>query len=194
MNETAKATSRRQRDPFYATVFRGDAIDIGCGPDPLRADAFPDLASVTPWDIGHGDAQFLAGIQDASFDTVYSSHCLEHMRDVAEAARNWMRVLKPGGHAIIAVPDEDMYESAAGCLIWPSRYNPDHKWTFRLDGQKTHTATINLADLFAEYSILRAERITEHYDPNRTDDQTLGRAECAIEIVVRKSNGGADLL
>src|SRR3546814_12230808 len=46
----------------------------------------------------------------------------------SEGLRNWFRILKPGGHLIVTVPDEDLYEQG----IFPSAYNPDHKWTFTI--------------------------------------------------------------
>lgn len=40
----------------------------------------------------------------ASFDVVYASHSLEHALDPAKAAREWTRVLRPGGTIVIEVP------------------------------------------------------------------------------------------
>jgi SAM-dependent methyltransferase len=65
-------------------------------------------------------------ILDASYDFVYSSHCLEHMSDVHETLINWVRILRPGGILYLAVPDFILYEKG----IWPSQFNPDHKATF----------------------------------------------------------------
>lgn len=58
------------------------------------------------------------------FDVVYSSHSLEHLypHEVRTALREFFRVLRAGGHAVIMVPDlEDvkattdvLYESPAG--------------------------------------------------------------------------------
>lgn len=47
---------------------------------------------------------------DRSFDTVICSHVLEHVPDDALAMRELLRVLKPGGHAIIQVPLKDGLE------------------------------------------------------------------------------------
>ncbi len=185
-HETAKATRRRQKDPFYNDVFVGHILDIGAGNDPLAESSFPKITKVTPWDIQNGDAQYLDKLPDSFFDTVYSSHCLEHMVSPEIAVKNWLRVLKINGMILVSVPDEQMYESVYGNLIWPSRHNTDHKWTFRDDRKKTHQKSLCLSDLFLSAEILRLQRITEHYDPLRADDQTLGLAECAIEIVAKK--------
>jgi SAM-dependent methyltransferase len=100
----------------------GSGIDIGCGDDPVTTDC-------RQWDLKDGDAQVMAGVEDATFDWVYSSHCLEHMVDPRVALANWWRILKPGGHLIVMVPDEDIYEQGH----WPPIFNPDHKstWTIR---------------------------------------------------------------
>jgi hypothetical protein len=53
------------------------------------------------------DAVTLEGVEDESYEAVYSSHLLEHIEvdKAVEAVRNWMRVLKPDGRLIISVPD-----------------------------------------------------------------------------------------
>jgi ubiquinone/menaquinone biosynthesis C-methylase UbiE len=81
---------------------------------------------VLPWDKDDGDAQLLKSLENGLFDFVYSSHCLEHMRDVPEALSNWTRVLKSGGWIYVVIPDYVLYEK----MTWPSRFNPDHKQSF----------------------------------------------------------------
>jgi SAM-dependent methyltransferase len=136
MNETSKCHSRRLNSGEFDRYLRGKGIDIGAGADPLK----PPYGTVRIWDRDDGDAAELQGIDDATFDFVYSSHCLEHMVDVASSIRNWIRVLKPAGWLYIVVPDFCLYEK----LQWPSRYNGDHKATFSLDiprvktGRDTH--------------------------------------------------------
>ena len=44
------------------------------------------------------------GVADDSFDLIYCSHVLEHVRDDRAAMREMFRVLKPGGRALIMVP------------------------------------------------------------------------------------------
>lgn len=41
---------------------------------------------------------------DATFDVIYCSHVLEHVPDDRQALREFYRVLKPGGWAVILVP------------------------------------------------------------------------------------------
>jgi predicted SAM-dependent methyltransferase len=167
---------------FAERYFVGKALDIGAGPDGLsrQLGIWPLLTSVTEWDKADGDAQELKGVPDNSYDLVYSSHCLEHMRDDGAAIHRWAQVLKPGGHMVIVVPDFEMYERGE----WPSRKNPDHKHRFTF----AHCAYL-LLECVREVEEIKVERLTEHFDPSLPShvDQTQGLAECAIEIIVRKS-------
>lgn len=122
MRETSKCRQLRHARGDFQNYLRGNGIDIGCGSDCLKVDS----GSVRPWDIADGDAQHMPGVPDAHYDFVYSSHCLEHMRSVEETLANWVRILKPGGWLYLVVPDYCLYEK----MVWPSRFNTDHKQTF----------------------------------------------------------------
>ena len=52
------------------------------------------------------DAKHLHTVTDAQFDYLSAAHVLEHIDDPIEAIKNWLRVVKPGGYLIIAVPDK----------------------------------------------------------------------------------------
>ena len=119
------------------SVLQGKGIDIGCGPDPV-------LPSAMPFDKPQGDCNRIRDHVQRQFDYVYSSHCLEHMEDPPRAIADWWSLVKPGGVLFLVVPDEDLYEQG----FWPSRFNPDHKWTFTI--AKHHSwspVSINLLDL-----------------------------------------------
>lgn len=194
MWEQSKAAKRRFNDgAFHGRYFVGRGLDIGGKPDPLAqyVGVFPRMESVRTWDLDDGDAQLLAGVPDASFDFVHASHSLEHMRDVNEAIGHWIRVLKPLGHLVVTVPDEDLYEQGE----WPSRRNSDHKWTFTMaKSQSWSPCSISMVDLAARFrDALELERLVLHRDFFREElrgklaDQTLTPvAECAIEAVWRK--------
>jgi len=194
MWEQSKAAKRRFNDgAFLSRYFVGRGLDIGGKPDPLAqyAGVFPRMESVKTWDLEDGDAQLLAPVADATFDFVHASHSLEHMRDVHEAIGNWIRVLKPRGHLVVTVPDEDLYEQG----VWPSRFNPDHKWTFTLAKASSWSPkSISMVDLARHFCTqLELERMVLHRDFFREElrakvpDQTLTPvAECAIEVVWRK--------
>lgn len=192
MREASKALMRRLGDTRFATrYFVGNGIDIGCGPDPvsLYAELFPRMEQVRQWDLPDGDAQYLHGVPDASFGFVHSSHCLEHMQDPQEALRNWFRVLKPGGHLVCVVPDEDLYEQ--GCF--PSTFNSDHKWTFTLWKEQSWSGrSLNVFQLLQALGKaaqpLKAELLDAsfRYGLPRFDQTLTPVGESAIEFVVRK--------
>jgi len=51
------------------------------------------------------EAAVLQGIPDAAYDFVLSSHCLEHVANPLAALREWHRVVRPGGHLVLLLPD-----------------------------------------------------------------------------------------
>jgi SAM-dependent methyltransferase len=126
MDEARKTNSLRGEE-FIRRYFSGSVIDIGCGPDLV-------VPHAVPFDVEQGDAQWILNyFEPESFDCVHSSHCLEHMRNVESALAQWWGLVKQGGHMVIVVPDEDLYEQG----IWPSLFNPDHKATFNLGKQNS---------------------------------------------------------
>ncbi|MFO1282431.1 MAG: class I SAM-dependent methyltransferase [Burkholderiales bacterium] len=193
MHECSKAVARRLHDARFATRwFVGDGIDIGAGDDPLGGygELFPAMRTCRAWDVPDGDAQTLAGLADESFDFVHSSHCLEHMRDPREALDHWIRVVKPGGHLVIVVPDEDLYEQG----VFPSTFNADHKWTFTIAKFASWSAkSVNIVDLLGGVSDrvqpVKVELLDAAYrfvGVPRFDQTLTAVAECAIELVLRK--------
>lgn len=192
MKECSKSIHRRlQNGNFLRRYFRGDGVDIGGAPDPLflYRELFPLMGEVRCWDLADGDAQFMEGVADSTYDFVHSSHCLEHMRDPVEALDNWLRVLKPRGHLVVTVPDEDMYEQG----VFPSAFNRDHKWTFTIHKQASWSdKSINLLQMLArlgpEADVRRLEVIDFgfRHDLPRYDQTLSPVAEAAIEFVVRK--------
>jgi SAM-dependent methyltransferase len=89
---------------------------------------------------------------DASFDAIYCSHVLEHVPDDRRALREFYRVLKPGGWAILLVPI-----TAATTFEDPSISDPAER--LRLFGQEDHV---------------------RRYGPDYVD--RLGEAGFAVEI------------
>jgi len=170
---------RRVHDARFATrYFVGHGIDIGCGNDPLndQREHFPLIESCLPWDIVDGDAQKMEMDAGVQFDFIYSSHCLEHLHSPLVALRRWCDLLRAGGHLVIVVPDHTLYEHDN----WPSKYNPDHKWSF---------TTARCADLMrslAGMRILKLELLDHTFKPKDIGDQTLGNAECGIELILQK--------
>jgi SAM-dependent methyltransferase len=100
---------------------------------------------------------------------------------------NWWRVLKPGGHLILYVPERDLYEKR---VHLPSRFNPDHKRFFLLD-RDDPPDTVGLIPLIESVlpirEIVYAKVCREGHtvnDPKRPSD-----GEYSIEVVLRKVSG-----
>lgn len=182
MNESSKAHSRRLREGYFDSVFVGVGIDIGCGTDPVTPEC-------ERWDLEQGDAEVLAGIAAATYDWVYSSHCLEHILNPGLALSRWWEVLKPGGKMLIVVPDEDLYEQ--GC--WPSRFNGSHRWTFTIfkasSWSPVSISLEHLVQILPDHQVLSLRVIDDGYDHSGGIwDRTLGEAEANIELLVKKSS------
>jgi SAM-dependent methyltransferase len=192
MRECSKSIQRRLSDSnFIRYYFVGDGLDIGGKPDPLAIyeEFFPLILSVKTWDWEDGDGQILESVKDNSFDFIHSSHCLEHLVDPREGLRNWLRVIKSGGHLVITVPDEDLYEQGK----FPSSFNRDHRWTFTIYKTFSWSSnSINILDLVRELGfaveLIKVEQLYNSYRYNlpRYDQTITPIAECGIEFILRK--------
>jgi SAM-dependent methyltransferase len=121
----------------WRSLLEGDGIDIGCGDDPVTPD-------VKRFDRIHGDAQEISRYVDGTFDFVFASHVLEHMENPQIALEQWFGLVRPGGHLIVLVPDEDLYEQGH----YPSLFNDDHKWTFTISKERSWSpVSLNLLDV-----------------------------------------------
>ena len=133
--EIRKSAALEQRHWWYAErrelvrrvvgpLPRGRALDVGCGGggntgvlrdlgwDVTGLEYSPVAARLArSRDLGivRGDARRLP-IADASMDLVMSTDMWEHIDDDAAVARETVRVLRPGGRALVAVP--------AGMDLW----------------------------------------------------------------------------
>jgi hypothetical protein len=195
---TSRSMVRRLQDPMFARwYFVGDGIDIGSGEDPLTnyTMLLPGMKSVFQYDRAidpEHDANTLPGIPAETFDFIHSAHCLEHMQNPITALYCWWKVLKPGGHMVVLVPDEDLYEQG----IWPSTFNDDHKSTFTIwkePGTSWSPVSSNLAtiipalgsDVEIKY-IKLCDAMQFRHVTQRIDQTMLQNAESAIEFVLRK--------
>ena len=195
MWEQSKAAKRRFGiGSFHNRYFVGHGIDVGGKPDPLGqySGIFPLMLSARTWDMEDGDAQFMAGVVDNQYDFLHASHCLEHMVNVEEALLNWIRIVKPGGFLIITIPDEDLYEMGN----WPSRFNPDHKWTFTIMKRQSWSPnSINVLDLLRNLAgrveVEKIELLRDFYrdawQQENIDQTRTPVAESSIEIILRKT-------
>lgn len=192
MKEASKAMRRRYIEDAlgvfpWMKLFRGDGIDVGCGPDKIPFDR------CVAFDKEQGDANDLRAYFPLNhFSYLHSSQSLEHMTDPEAALRSWIAVVKPRGHIIVTVPSWELYEG----MVFPSRYNPDHKSTWSM-WQKGSPAPIHI--LVPEWlrkfkdtaKVLRCQLVDNNYDYHigSTRDQTLPEeagVEAFIEFVLQK--------
>jgi SAM-dependent methyltransferase len=176
---------------FLRRYFVGRGIDIGGHPDPLclYQELFPLVESIITWDLDDGDAQFMSGVPNESFDFCHSSHCLEHLKDPQEGLRSWFRIVRPGGYLIVTVPDEDLYEQG----VFPISYYKDNKWTFTIFKAKSWSPkSVNVINLIQtlgdQVEIEKIELLTGtfRYNLPRFDQTLTPVGESSIEFVLRK--------
>jgi predicted SAM-dependent methyltransferase len=123
--EAGKMYLARRASGFFSRFLSGDVVlDIG-----YKGYANPDGITTAPHAIGvdldyPGYDGTRLPFDDHTVDSVFSSHCLEHIEAYKEALRDWHRVLKCGGFMVVIVPSQQLYERKRSL---PSLYNTDHK-------------------------------------------------------------------
>ena len=113
---------------------RGRGLDIGAGnhrtfPHFITVDNNADAQifghQMQRPDLHVPTAEKLDILADGSMDFVFSSHMLEHVEpdNLVKTLREWLRVIKVGGHLVLYLPDADEYPK-----VGEKGANPDHKW------------------------------------------------------------------
>lgn len=107
----------------------GSVVDIGCGTDKITNDAIgvdgrplPGVNVVTNHAGDYGAMHVFS--EDAVFDTVFSSHFLEHIADQYQAIEFWISLLREGGHLVLYLPDGRHYNN---------KENPEHMIDMKYD-------------------------------------------------------------
>jgi SAM-dependent methyltransferase len=180
--ETARSEARRNRYPlytFFGEYMGGTGLDIG-----YRGSITDNPEPVLPGAIGvdrdyPGYNGRVLPFADESQDYVYSSHCLEHIKDAVPALQEWMRVVKTGGFLIITVPHRDLYEKK---LSRPSKWNAGHK--------RFYTPAVLLTEVEAAFEP-NSYRVRHLIDCDEGYDYSIGPAKHAageyqIELVLQK--------
>ena len=186
----SRAHERRVAENFYSKFILGTGLDIGCNSHERSISP-----SVQLWDktLGSGDATHMSGVPDDEFSYVMASHILEHIEDRETALKNWIRIVKPGGHLIVCVPDRDLYE---GKKTLPSIHNRDHKCFFLLDKSEepdTYSFKQTLKVLEPVAELVYAKLCSDNWpgQENTASDPKYHRkqnpvGEFQIEAVLRK--------
>jgi SAM-dependent methyltransferase len=192
MAETSKAKPRLIANGFYARHIEGKkVIDVGVG----RLDTHDGADPICEWAEMHDkdicDATTMEAYEDESFDTVYSSHILEHLVDPVTAIANWLRICKKGGVVFISVPHRDLYERKK---TLPSKWNKDHKY-FYLPYYSEPPCTFSLKDIVylacnilpkdtREIDIPKIEVIDTSTNHDKPEEHANG--EFSIECIIYK--------
>jgi len=119
-SETAKCRPRVLR------YCQGKGIDIGCGQEKIKEDAIgldQHKMPGCPIDIV-ADACNIP-FKDEVFDYVFSSHCLEDIKDTKSALKEWVRILKKGGYLILYVPTWETIGKIADTPLNNPRHRAD---------------------------------------------------------------------
>jgi len=203
--EASKAVTirRRAKSYFFQKYCQGKGLDIGASSSrpenrwwkPLKLDceAWEEAGGIHAESTRPeltGDATYMEGIPDETYDWVQASHLLEHIPDAEVALKNWMRILKPGGFLIICVPHADYYERKG---IKPSLHNKHHVHFFHpfQDREDVRSLFTLLANTVGQQNIIYMNECTEG-----CDDYTVSgihpmvyNCEYSIEAVIRKGGG-----
>lgn len=129
----------------------GSALDVGCGPGwflahmrqrgwqtrgtERSANAAQQARDGLGLDVRAQDLDELVA-EGASFDAVVLWHVAEHMSDPAETIRDIARLLRPGGVAMISVPNFGSPEARIGRARWFHLDVPRHLYHFTPDTLK----------------------------------------------------------
>jgi SAM-dependent methyltransferase len=175
-NEASKTASIWGQE--MSSILLGTGLDIGAGKDPVSPGAIV-------FDKQDGDANKIDELLKNQFDWVFSSHCLEHMLNPWDAILRWWKLVKPGGHLIVLVPDEDLYEQG----FWPSIFNTDHKHTFTLKETSWSPVSINVNTLLSslpDSEVVSIETQTHGFDPALKLSRAMSRPEAIGKIWLAK--------
>jgi len=120
------------------TLPRGPLLDVPAGEGALAArlinagfdvrccDLYPEIFRLDGVDIHRGNLDAELPFSDRSFDYITCLEGLEHIENPQQAMREFARLLKPGGHLIISVPNILNIEERLKWLIhgYTSHFKP----------------------------------------------------------------------
>jgi SAM-dependent methyltransferase len=125
------------------------ALDLGCGPAKLPGAIGMDIARLAGVDV-IGNIERGLPFGNDTFDVVYASNLMEHIRDLTGLMREIHRVLKKGGILMVATPY---------CLSHKAFQDPTHVRFFSLDTFEYFCREQNVApSWYFDFSFQRVRR------------------------------------
>jgi SAM-dependent methyltransferase len=97
--------------PVYPVLATLDGIQV-----PLARNLWSGEVTEGPYETGQAglggrlwlrEATDLGSLETDSYDVVLSSHVIEHLANPLRALREWLRVLRPGGHLLTVIPHKE---------------------------------------------------------------------------------------
>ncbi|HVQ40324.1 MAG TPA: methyltransferase domain-containing protein [Pyrinomonadaceae bacterium] len=136
----ADASSGISNDTIYRTFERlvseltlsGDLLDFGAGKAVLTKRLIslrhfrsiaavdilprpPDLDSAVRWHCN--DLNEATDIPNESFDVIVSAEVIEHLENPRAIAREWFRILRPGGTLILSTPNNESWRALISIIV-----------------------------------------------------------------------------
>ncbi|MEZ5964210.1 MAG: glycosyltransferase family 9 protein [Planctomycetota bacterium] len=171
---------------------QGRIADLGHGGSKIVPHAVGvDFFKCDAWDV-IADVRDLSAFADGSFDTVYSSHCLEDLWHPEQALREWLRILRPNGRLVLYLPLRDFYPN-----VGTPGANPGHK-----DDYVPEDVTAMLARI-AGVEVLVAERREAENSFEVVATKAIAAAppvhlqpapEISVLLVAERSHAAADVV
>ncbi|MCR5861136.1 class I SAM-dependent methyltransferase [Flavobacterium sp. J372] len=123
------------------TGSKGNLLDIGAGTGDFANEAQKSGWTVTGFEpsekaraIAKSKGVHLvddtADLSEGTFDIITMWHVLEHVPDVEKQITELKRLVKPGGHIVIAVPNFKSFDANYYGAYWAAYDVPRHLWHF----------------------------------------------------------------
>lgn len=110
--------------------FAGEMKQSGWSVTGIEPDSKARGFSVRKFGLNVIDPSGLAGLPDGAYDCITLWHVLEHFHDLSGYAGEIRRLLKPGGHCIVALPNSSSFDATAYREHWAAWDVPRHLWHF----------------------------------------------------------------
>lgn len=108
MSEAAKVREL----PNVMQYVVGRIADVGAGHDPITPNAIAfDGRPLDKVDVVRDGLKNLSWGDNTGFDTVFSSHFLEHVSDPAAHIAAWHLFMRHHGHLVLYLPQKGAYDS-----------------------------------------------------------------------------------